>query len=47
MEGLAIGNLTDSMSEDYEGEFNAMSRAVNDSITNLKQMVSEILSGHG
>ena len=44
MQTLAIGNLTNSMSEDYEGEFHSMSSAVNESIANLKNMVGEILS---
>ena len=47
MQGLAIGDLTNSMSEDYKGEFNSMSSAVNESIVNLKNMVTEILSATG
>jgi methyl-accepting chemotaxis protein len=44
MLGLANGDLTETMSDDYEGDFKSMSNAVNDSIANLKNMTGEILS---
>jgi len=47
MQELAEGGLTNSMSEDYQGEFKVLSDAVNSSINNLKNMVGEILSSSG
>ncbi|NOY66118.1 MAG: PAS domain-containing protein [Gammaproteobacteria bacterium] len=47
IQGLADGDLTNNMSEDYQGEFKVLSDAVNGSINNLKNMVSEIHSSAG
>jgi len=47
MQGLSEGELTVEMSSDYEGDFKELSDAVNSSITNLKNMVVEIIESSG
>ena len=47
MQNLSEGDLTQSMEEDYEGEYKVLSDSVNASITNLKNMVGEILESSG
>lgn len=42
IQGLAKGDLTNSMAGEYGGEFLALSNAVNDSMNNLSSMVGEI-----
>lgn len=44
VQSLSSGDLTRNMDTDYEGQFLALSNAINDSMTNLRNMVSEIRS---
>ena len=42
VQSLSSGDLTRNMDSNYEGQFLALSNAINDSMTNLRNMVSEI-----
>ncbi|TQV80077.1 PAS domain S-box protein [Exilibacterium tricleocarpae] len=42
MEAIANGNLSQSMSGEFQGEFKTLSNAINSSVANLRSMVDEI-----
>lgn len=45
VQALAQGDLTKTIANDYQGQFGVLKEAVNGSITNLDQMVSQIREG--
>jgi len=47
IQGLAEGDLTQSMEGEYQGEFAVLRDALNDSMSNLQKMVAEITESAG
>ncbi len=47
IEALAKGDLTESMHGEFEGEFAVLKQSVNTCVTNLKQMVTDVISSAG
>lgn len=47
IQGLAEGDLTQTMAGEYQGEFAVLRDALNDSMSNLQKMVSEITQAAG
>lgn len=47
MQAIAQGDLTEDIQGKFQGEFNVLAKAINQSVENLRDMVSEIIESSG